>query len=84
MIPICGVITPGTPEVGGPGAGGACAPQVLRYQLTLCGPRGADYARHITTGPPIFLNDAASLFMKSRAINHTNVDVPLNKLHEIK
>ena len=23
--------------------------------------KGADYARHITTGPPIFLDDAASL-----------------------
>ena len=27
---------------------------VLGYQLTLFGPRGADYARHITTGPPSF------------------------------
>ena len=27
-------------------------PQVLGYQLTLFGPRGADYARHITTAPP--------------------------------
>ena len=40
---------------------GACAPQVLGYQFTLFGPRGADYARHITTGPPIFLDDAAPL-----------------------
>jgi hypothetical protein len=39
------------PEVGGQ----------LGYQLTLFGPRGAYYARHITTGPPIFLEDAASL-----------------------
>ena len=31
-----------TPEVGEPGG----------YQLTLFEPRGADYARHITTGPP--------------------------------
>ena len=37
--------------VGG-GQGGACAPQVLGYQLTLFRPRGADYARHITTAPP--------------------------------
>jgi hypothetical protein len=37
-------------------------PQVLGYQLTLLGPRGTDYARHITTGPPIFLGDAASLY----------------------
>ena len=36
-------------------------PQDLGYQLTLFGPRGADYARHITTCPPIFLDDAASL-----------------------
>ena len=36
-------------------------PQVLGYQLTLFGPRGADYAPHIPTGPPIFLDDAASL-----------------------
>ena len=43
------------------GRGGTCPPQVLGYQLTLFGPRGADYARHITTGPPIFLDDAASL-----------------------
>ena len=45
------------------GGRGACAPpQVLGYQLTLFGPRGADYARHITNcPPPIFLDDAASL-----------------------
>ena len=43
------------------GARGACAPQVLGYQLTLFGPRGADHARHITTGPPKFLDDGASL-----------------------
>ena len=48
-------------DAGGGGAGGAHAPQVLEYQLTLFGPRGADYARYITTGPPIFLDDAASL-----------------------
>ena len=36
---------------GGGGAGGACAPQVLGYQLTLFGPRGADYARHIASAP---------------------------------
>jgi hypothetical protein len=42
-------------DAGGGGAGGARAPpQVLGYQLTLFGPRGADYARHITTGPPSF------------------------------
>ena len=33
------------------------------YQLTLFGPKGADYARHITTGPPMFLDDAASLLI---------------------
>ena len=38
-----------------------CPSQVLRYQLTLFGPRGADYARHITTGPPIILDDAVSM-----------------------
>ena len=36
----------------GEGQGGHVPPQVLGYQLTLFGPRGADYARHITTGPP--------------------------------
>ena len=46
---------------GGGGAGGHVPPQVLGYQLTLFGPRGADYARHITTCPPIFSDDAASL-----------------------
>ena len=50
---------PETPEVGGPG--GHVPPQVLGYQLTLFGPRGADYARYITTCPPIFLDNAASL-----------------------
>ena len=45
-----------TPEVGG-----HVPPQVLGYQLTLFGPRGADYARHITTCPPIFSDGAASL-----------------------
>ena len=29
-------------------------PQFFGCQLTLFGPRGADYARHITTGPPSF------------------------------
>ena len=48
-------------DAGGGAAGGAHAPQVLGYQLTLFGPRGADYAHHITTVPPIFLDDAASL-----------------------
>ena len=42
-----------TPEV--EEQGGHVPPQVLGYQLTLFGPRGADYARHITTCPPIFL-----------------------------
>jgi hypothetical protein len=51
-----------TPEVGG--QGGHVPPQVLGYQLTLFGPRGADYAHHITTGPPIFLDDTASLVSK--------------------
>ena len=36
----------------GGGGGGHVPPQVLEYHLTLFGPRGADYARHITTGPP--------------------------------
>ena len=31
---------------------GACAPQVLGYQLTLFRPRGIDNAYHITNGPP--------------------------------
>ena len=35
------------PETQGP-------PKNLGYQLTLFGPRGADYARHITAGPPSF------------------------------
>ena len=39
-----------TPEVGG--QGGHVPPQVLGYQLTLFGPKGADYARYITTCPP--------------------------------
>ena len=52
---------PETPEVGGPG--GHVPPQVLGYQLTLFGPRGADYARYITTCPPIFLGDAAFLII---------------------
>ena len=37
---------------GGGAVGHVPTPQVLGYQLTLFGPRGADYARHITTGPP--------------------------------
>ena len=39
-----------TPEVGG--QGGHVPPKNFGYQLTLSGPRGADYARYITTGPP--------------------------------
>ena len=35
-------------------------PEILRYHLTLFKTRGADYARHITTCPPIFSDDAAS------------------------
>ena len=46
-----------TPEVRGQGG----YPQVLGYQLPLFGPRRADYVLHITTDPPIFLDDAASL-----------------------
>ena len=47
--------------MGGWGQGGMCPPQVLGYQLTLFGPRGADYARHITSCPPIFSDCAAFL-----------------------
>ena len=39
-------------EVGG--QGGHVPPQGLGYQFTLFGPMGADYAHHITTGPPSF------------------------------
>ena len=39
-----------TPEVGG----GHVPLQNWGYQLTLFRPRGADYARHITTAPPSF------------------------------
>ena len=52
-----------TPEVGGQGGGHVRPPPVLGYQLTLFGPRGADYAHHITTCPPIFSDYAASLTM---------------------
>ena len=52
----------GAPEVGG--QGGHVPPQVLGYQLTLFGPRGVDYARLITTCPPIFSDDAAFLYWK--------------------
>ena len=48
------------------GQGGHVPPQNLGYQLTLFGPRGADYARHITTGPPIFLDDAAFTSVRVR------------------
>ena len=52
-------------EIPGVGGGGrrACAPQVLGYQLSLFGSRGVDYAGHITTGSPIFLDDAESLLI---------------------
>ena len=42
----------------------------MGYQLTLFGPRGADYAHHITTGPPIFLDDAASLQGKTTLLEN--------------
>ena len=35
--------------------------QNVGNHLTLVGPREADNDRHITTGPPIFLDDAAPL-----------------------
>ena len=44
------------------GQGGHVPPKNLGYQLTLFGPRAADYVHHIITGPPIFLDDAASLY----------------------
>ena len=51
VIPILNYETE-TPKVGGRGMGHV--PHVLGYQLTLFGPRGADYALHITTDPPSF------------------------------
>ena len=47
------------PEVGG----GACAPPSFGISVNPIRTKGADYARHITTGPPPpnFLDDAASL-----------------------
>ena len=42
-------------DAGGGGEGGGhVPPQVLGYQLTLFGPREADYARHITSAPHLF------------------------------
>ena len=49
------------------GGGGAWAPQVLGYQLTLFGPRGADYARHITTAPPHIFE--IPVFHRQRKLN---------------
>ena len=43
------------------GGGGACAPPSFGISVNPIRTKGADYARHITTGPPIFLDDAASL-----------------------
>ena len=63
----------GCRDAGGGGAGVPPPSQVLGYQLTLFGPRGADCARHITTGPlpPIFLDDAAPLIFDQRKIART-------------
>ena len=47
--------------VGGQEGGGEIEPQFLADQLTLFRPGGSDYARHISTGPPRFLDDTASL-----------------------
>ena len=48
-------------DAGGGGAGGACAPPSFGISVNPIRTKGGDYARHITTGPPIFLDDAASL-----------------------
>jgi hypothetical protein len=52
-----------TPEEGGGHGGHVPPPKILGCHYPLFGPRGADYARHITTGPPIILDDAASLVL---------------------
>ena len=46
-------------------------PPIYGYKLILFGPRGADYACHITTAPlpPIFLEDAASLLYCVKSIH---------------
>ena len=62
-----------TPEVGG---GHLPPSQVLGYQLTLFGPRGTEYARHITAGPPIFLEDAASLDGKIQPLKKITGPLP--------
>ena len=41
--------------------GGACAPPSFGISVNPIRTKGADYARRITTDPPIFLDDAASL-----------------------
>jgi hypothetical protein len=45
----------------GAGEGQFPPPPVLADQLTLFSLGGADYARHITTGPTRFFGDAVSL-----------------------
>ena len=50
-----------TPEVGGPG--GTCPPKIWDFSKPYSDQGGADYAPHVTTGPPIFLDDVAPLLM---------------------
>ena len=38
--------------------------------------KGADYARHITTGPPIYLDDAASLAVEKENKLDWSMDSP--------
>ena len=42
----------------------ACRPQILADQLTLSQPGAADYAHHITTGTPGFLDLPTALLDK--------------------
>ena len=58
----------GRDTVGG-GAGGARAPPSFGISVNPIRTKGADYARHITTVPPIFLDDLA--FLIGEAMNRT-------------
>ena len=64
----------GSRDAGGGRAGGYVPPpQVLGYQLTLFGPRRADYARHITTCPPPAPPPPASLPILSRGLKQEDL-----------
>ena len=65
------------------GGGGAISPSVFGRSVNPILTREADYAHHITTAPPPFLDGAASLIVKHSATKDGGFFLPFSRRQQL-